>query len=167
MVSMALDSDQAWRVLASIPDPELPALSIVDIGIVRSVVVNESGVRVAITPTFTACPAMRVIEGDIAKALHEAGFAAVSVDRVLTPPWTTDWMSDSARAKLKAYGIAPPGPVGEGSASVPWHDRQGNVPCPRCDSRDTKLVSAFGSTPCKALYHCGSCAEPFEHFKCH
>ncbi|MBA3707831.1 MAG: phenylacetate-CoA oxygenase subunit PaaJ [Planctomycetes bacterium] len=166
----ARTTEDAWAVIATVLDPELPALTIVDLGIVRSVAVADGGVRVAITPTFTACPAMRVIERDVAAKLRAAGFSPVTVETVLAPAWTSDWMSDAARAKLKAYGIAPPGRLSALTASrsgSPWLERDRAVPCPRCDSADTESISDFGSTPCKSLHRCRACAETFEHFKCH
>jgi ring-1,2-phenylacetyl-CoA epoxidase subunit PaaD len=158
-------ADDVWKILTGIPDPELPVLDIVELGIVRGVEIDGSGVRVAITPTFTACPAMRAIERDIAVALRAARFDPVAVHTVLAPPWTTDWMTDQARAKLKAYGIAPPGRA-RGDESAPWSTGTRVVACPRCDAVDTQRISEFGSTPCKALYRCNACQEPFEHFKC-
>ena len=163
MVTKTAREQDAWDVLASVLDPELPMLSIVDLGIVRAVSVADGGVRVAITPTFTACPAMRAIETDAATALRAAGFDPVAIETVLSPPWTTDWMSASARAKLKDAGIAPPDPV---ARKADWRDALRAVACPRCESGDTILISAFGSTPCKALHRCRGCGEVFEGFKC-
>lgn len=152
-MKQARSAEDAWQVLATVIDPELPVLSIVDLGMVRRIALDGPGVRVAITPTFTACPALQVIERNVVAALSAAGFAPVRVETVLAPPWTTDWMSDQARDKLKAYGIAPP------SAGTV-------VACPRCAGIDSERISAYGSTPCKALYRCRSCLEPFERFKC-
>jgi ring-1,2-phenylacetyl-CoA epoxidase subunit PaaD len=143
---------QLRDVLAQVPDPEIPALSIVDLGIVRDV----SAARVLLTPTYTGCPATTVIEAMVRLALDQAGFAGVEIETTLTPPWTTDWISAEGRAKLRAYGIAPPAPPGSRA-----------VECPHCGSGDTEEVSRFGSTPCKALWRCRACAEPFDHFKCH
>ncbi|HEX8526148.1 1,2-phenylacetyl-CoA epoxidase subunit PaaD [Allosphingosinicella sp.] len=139
-----------WEVLASVPDPEIPVVSVVDLGIVRSV---EPG-RVTITPTYTGCPATQVIERDVRAALDSAGYRDVRIVTELSPPWTTDWISAEGRAKLAAYGIAPPTP-------------NGAVRCPQCGSGATEEISRFGSTPCKALWRCRSCAEPFDLFKCH
>jgi ring-1,2-phenylacetyl-CoA epoxidase subunit PaaD len=147
-----LGTNGLWEVLASVPDPEIPVLSVVDLGIVRSV---EPG-RVVITPTYTGCPASQVIERDIRAALDAAGFGDVSIETTLSPPWTTEWISEAGREKLRAYGIAPPNAPG---------DRR--VACPQCGSADTEEISRFGSTPCKALWRCRSCAEPFDLFKCH
>lgn len=144
--------DAIWDVLSQVPDPEVPAVSIVDLGIVREVAED----RVALTPTYTGCPATQVIETMVRAALDKAGFEGVRIETVLSPPWTTDWITDEGRAKLKAYGIAPPVPAGTRA-----------VPCPQCGSSDTEEVSRFGSTPCKALWRCRACLEPFDHFKCH
>ena len=154
MVAAARQRDETgavWQVLEQVPDPEIPVVSVVDLGIVRTV---EPG-RVTITPTYTGCPATQVIERDIRDALDAAGYRNVAIDTVLSPPWTTDWITLSGRDKLRAYGIAPPVPRG------------GPVACPQCGSTDTEEVSRFGSTPCKALWRCRACAEPFDLFKCH
>ena len=152
-VARSEDAVAAIRtVLAGVPDPEIPVVSVVDLGIVRSV---ESD-RVAITPTYTGCPATQVIERDIRAALDAAGYRDVRIDTVLSPPWTTDWISEEGRRKLLAYGIAPPLPAGERA-----------VACPQCGSTETQEISRFGSTPCKALWRCRACAEPFDLFKCH
>ncbi len=146
------------HVLANVPDPEVPAVSIVDLGIVRDV--RENPPAVIITPTYTGCPATDVIKGSIRQALDLADFRDVGVETTLTPPWTTDWISDTGREKLRAYGIAPP----PHSSTL----RAKQLPaCPRCGSTNTQEISRFGSTPCKALWRCLSCAEPFDHFKCH
>ncbi|MBI1238590.1 MAG: phenylacetate-CoA oxygenase subunit PaaJ [Alphaproteobacteria bacterium] len=138
------------RVLAEVPDPEIPVLSVVDLGIVRDV----GPARVTITPTYSGCPATHAIEAAIRQALDAAGFEGVAIETVLSPPWTTDWISADGRAKLSAYGIAPP-------------TMAACAPCPRCNSSDTEEVSRFGSTPCKALWRCRACLEPFDRFKCH
>ena len=143
---------QIWHVLEGVADPEIPVISVVELGIVRDVTPE----RVRITPTYTGCPATQVIERDIRDALDAAGFRSVVVETVLSPPWTTDWISAAGRAKLLAYGIAPPTPAG-----------QLQVHCPQCGSSDTEEISRFGSTPCKALWRCRACAEPFDLFKCH
>lgn len=147
------------RVLSSVPDPEIPAVSVIDLGIVRTI---ESD-RVVITPTYTGCPATLAIEQAIRRALDAAGFSDVRIETVLSPPWTTDWISDEGRQKLQAYGIAPP-PKGAAAASL---KNEAPAECPRCGSRDTEEVSRFGSTPCKALWRCRACSEPFDRFKCH
>jgi ring-1,2-phenylacetyl-CoA epoxidase subunit PaaD len=139
-------------VLEQVPDPEIPVVSLVDLGIVRKV----SSERVVLTPTYTGCPATLVIETMVRTALDEAGFGYVRIESTLSPPWTTDWISEAGRAKLLAYGIAPPVPAGTR-----------DVHCPQCGSAETQEISRFGSTPCKALWRCRSCAEPFDLFKCH
>lgn len=144
------------------PDPEVPVLSITDLGIVRDVVVNDE-VMVALTPTYTGCPATEVIEKSVIDALHQHGIKNVVIDRVLSPPWTTDWISDEGREKLREYGIAPPEPGASKRAML--HGERA-IACPRCGSVDTSLVSEFGSTACKASYKCTACLEPFEYFKC-
>jgi ring-1,2-phenylacetyl-CoA epoxidase subunit PaaD len=146
-------------LLAAIPDPEIPAISITELGIVRDV----NAERVLITPTYTGCPATLYIEQSIRAALDEAGFAHVRIETALSPPWSTDWISDEGREKLRAYGIAPP-PKGAGAASL---NNDAPAQCPRCGSLNTEELSRFGSTPCKALWRCGACAEPFDRFKCH
>ena len=164
----------AWRVLETVPDPEIPVVSVVDLGIARAVEVDSSGeqVTVVITPTYSGCPAMRMIEDDIRTALG-AEFAAVEVRTVLTPAWTTDWMSEEGRAALRAYGIAPPEPPDPqlsapgGRRSLPVLGTGRPAACPQCGSASTERVSEFGSTACKALYRCLSCREPFDYFKCH
>jgi ring-1,2-phenylacetyl-CoA epoxidase subunit PaaD len=145
-------ADRIWAVLETVPDPEIPVLSVVDLGIVRSVEPE----RVVITPTYTGCPATQVIERDIRSALDAAGFGDTGIETILSPPWTTEWISEAGKAKLRAYGIAPPNAPGERA-----------VACPQCGSVDTEEISRFGSTPCKALWRCRSCAEPFDLFKCH
>jgi ring-1,2-phenylacetyl-CoA epoxidase subunit PaaD len=148
---------QVWEWLASVPDPEIPAISIVDLGIVRRVTWSDAAapeLHVAITPTYSGCPATTMIRRDIVSALHERGLDRVHLDVELSPPWSTSAISASGRAKLRAYGIAPPDP-------------DAAIACPRCGSTAVERTSAFGSTPCKALYRCTACREPFDHFKCH
>ena len=162
MVVANVSRDQVLEWLSKVPDPEVPALSITDLGIVRDVVVNGE-VKVALTPTYTGCPATEVIEQSVIDALHEHGIKDVVIDRVLSPPWTTDWISDEGREKLREYGIAPP-EAGASKRAMLQGDRA--IACPRCSSVDTSLVSEFGSTACKASYKCTACLEPFEYFKC-
>lgn len=151
-------------LLARVPDPEIPILSIVDLGIVRHVREDVDGRwRVGLTPTYSACPATEVIRRAVGSALAEAGFTDVILEEVLSPPWTSAWLTSEGRRKLRAFGIAPP----EESVASPrrlWHAPL--VPCPRCESRATERVSEFGSTPCKAHYRCSACGEPFDYFKC-
>ncbi len=177
MVTRApLPLERVWQWLADVPDPEVPALSVVDLGIVRDVASRssdaEEALDVTITPTYTGCPATAVIARDIVRALHERGIENVHLHTRLDPPWTTEWLSASAREKLRAYGIAPPvGPTDDdaSAAGLAFLRRavSRTVCCPRCGSSDTAGTSEFGSTPCKALYRCNACAEPFDYFKCH
>ena len=171
MVTSVLTRDDAWRIAASVPDPEVPVLTIEDLGVLRAVEVDGDRVHVDITPTYSGCPAMDAIRNDVILALTAAGFAQVDVRLVLSPAWTTDWMSDAGKRKLEEYGIAPPsGRAAHGSPSL---SKGGpirlaiSVRCPRCGSLDTREVSRFGSTSCKALFECRACLEPFDHFKVH
>jgi ring-1,2-phenylacetyl-CoA epoxidase subunit PaaD len=147
-----LDEAAIMAVLDTVPDPEIPALSITDLGIVRGFATDPA--RVRITPTYTGCPATVAIEGLIRDALDAAGYRDVHIERQLFPSWTTEWISERGRARLKAYGIAPPSP-------------SATAECPQCGSADTVEVSRFGSTPCKAQWRCNACLEPFDRFKCH
>jgi ring-1,2-phenylacetyl-CoA epoxidase subunit PaaD len=156
--------ERAWRALGTVPDPEIPVLTVVDLGIVRFVEYSDgAGLRVGITPTYSGCPATTVMRQQILDVLLSAGFESVSVYEVLFPAWTTDWMSDEGRRKLHAYGVVPP-PDRLGRSL----DRSADLlpACPRCYAQSTERLSEFGSTPCKALYRCTSCLEPFERFKC-
>jgi ring-1,2-phenylacetyl-CoA epoxidase subunit PaaD len=171
--SRAQEPAAVRAVVAAVPDPEVPVLTIDDLGVLREVALDEGRVRVTITPTYSGCPAMDTIRADIVSALSGHGYDDVEVALVLSPAWTTDWMSDEGRRKLLDYGIAPPGPApqhgedrgpgGVGSA--------GPVPltlslrCPQCGSPDTRELSRFGSTACKSLWVCNACREPFDHFK--
>lgn len=152
---------RAW--LDRVPDPEIPVLSVNDLGIVRDVRVGEGRVTVSVTPTYTGCPATEVIEGLIERELRRRGVEEVEIVRLLSPPWTTDWLSDAARSKLEKYGIAPP-QSGGGKRGLTGLSAE--VRCPRCSSPQTSRVSEFGSTPCKAAFRCDACLEPFEYFKC-
>jgi len=152
--------DRAWRVLGSVLDPEVPALSVVDLGLVRGVsVAGDGGLDIVLTPTYSGCPATEAIEADIRSALAAAGLGPVRITQRLSPPWTTDWLGADARRKLADYGIAPPC----GTSVV--HVLARNVACPHCSSARTERLAAFGSTACKALYRCLDCREPFEYFK--
>jgi len=153
-------------LLETVPDPEIPVLSVVDLGIVREVVHGADGaIEVRITPTYSGCPATRLIEQEIRRALDRAGHRGARIRTVLHPPWTTDWLSAQGRAKLRAFGIAPP-LAGSGDKRALMADDP-PVPCPRCGADDTERVSEFGSTPCKAHHRCKACLEPFDYFKCH
>ncbi len=160
---MNLSRQQAWAVLAAIPDPEIPAISITDLGIVREVDCHGELIDVTVTPTYSGCPATEMIQGDIVRALKEAGAREVAVHLQLSPAWTTDWLSDDAKARLAAYGIAPPQTLAP-DAALPLRFRP-RIRCPRCGSTNSEQLSAFGATACKALYRCGNCREPFEYFK--
>ena len=155
---------RAWGLAARVADPELPVVTIEELGILRDVIEDDQGrVHVQITPTYSGCPAMDTIRADLVDSLTLAGYRHVAVEVVLAPAWTSDWITPAGRAKLAAYGIAPPGPVAGGRAgpvTVPL-----SVRCPRCGSLDTRESSHFGSTACKALWVCRACREPFDHFK--
>ncbi len=161
-------ASQAWGVLQGVLDPEVPAVSVVELGIVRDVVDHGGEIEVVVTPTYSGCPATEAIEASIREALQGAGFAPVRMTLQRAPAWTTDWITPEGRDKLRAYGIAPPGPV-DASQGAPIRlvrrTAESTVACPRCGSPNTERLSAFGATACKALYRCISCREPFEHFK--
>jgi len=160
---------EAWRLVGGVLDPEVPVLTVVELGIVRDVAVDDAGhVTVTVTPTYSGCPAMRVIEREIVEALAAGGFADAEVRTVYQPAWTTDWIPAEAREKLRAYGIAPPGPRAPdtGDDLVPITPRRrASVACPYCGSTDTVLKSEFGSTACKSTLVCHACHQPFEQFK--
>ena len=158
-----VNESNIWEHLEDVYDPEVPVLSIVDLGIVRDVKVIKNHVTITITPTYTGCPAMGTIEKDIIEKLQEEAITSYEIHTSIAPAWTTDWMSERGKKKLKDYGIAPP--QDEADKSVLFADPL-VVPCPVCDSSDTKLVSQFGSTACKAHYQCKKCREPFDYFKC-
>ncbi|MFO1330143.1 MAG: 1,2-phenylacetyl-CoA epoxidase subunit PaaD [Rubrivivax sp.] len=157
-----VDTRAAWAVLQQVMDPEVPVLSVVDLGLVRELRPLDDGLEVVLTPTYSGCPATEVIEAAVRDALEAAGLGPVRVVMRRAPAWTTDWISDAGREQLRAYGIAPPGRCGN-TATV--HLLARGVDCPRCASARTERLSAFGSTACKALYRCLACREPFEHFK--
>jgi ring-1,2-phenylacetyl-CoA epoxidase subunit PaaD len=166
MVSTTPTRDDVFAILDEVKDPEVPVLSVVELGIVRDVVVNGSAVTVTITPTYSGCPAMRVIEEDITAALEARGLSPVRLETVYAPAWTTEWLSAEAKQKLAAYGIAPPGRVAADSlvmlTRAPTVER---AVCPYCGSKDTELRSEFGSTACKAIMYCRGCEQPYELFK--
>ena len=160
-----ISKERALEVIGTVPDPEVPVISVVELGIVREVDVEEDGgVRVTITPTYSGCPAMHEIEKDIRTALAAAGVTRVEMRTVLSPAWTTDWIGPDAREKLRAYGIAPPGRAEQGGLITLTRPRT-PVPCPWCGSKDTELRSEFGSTACKAIHVCKACRQPFDEFK--
>ncbi len=154
-----ISKEKIWEILGTVTDPEVPVLTILDLGIVRDVVVTNETVEVVITPTYTGCPAMDMISMNIRIALAEHKINNVKITSVLSPAWTTDWMSEAGKQKLKTYGIAAPNKNFE----IP----EDGVECPLCNSINTRLISQFGSTACKALYQCNDCKEPFDYFKCH
>ena len=145
---------QIWHWLEAVPDPEIPVLSLVDLGVIRDVAWQGDTLSVTVTPTYSGCPATRIINEDIETALRSHGVEKVALKRQISPAWSTDWLSDAGREKLLKYGIAPPQAAGQPAA------------CPQCGGHDLERVSQFGSTPCKALWRCKSCAEPFDYFKC-
>jgi ring-1,2-phenylacetyl-CoA epoxidase subunit PaaD len=176
MMTTALDEATVWTWLDEVADPEIPVISVVDLGIVRTVQVDGGAVAVTLTPTYSGCPATHVIEAAVRDALHAHGVGDVRIVTRLAPAWTTDWLSEKGREKLRGYGIAPPAQqvidisglrggleaaVSRRAAAVP------KIACPHCGSTHTELTSQFGSTPCKALYRCLACREPFDYFKCH
>lgn len=155
---------QIWEWLSSVPDPEIPVVSIVDLGIVKSFNWHKSTLNVIITPTYSGCPATTVIGLDVKNLLLQHGINSIQVKTQLSPAWTTDWISTEARKKLKAYGISPPANQACCAGMLPRVHLQ-NIVCPRCDSTNTECISQFGSTPCKSHYRCKDCLEPFDYFK--
>jgi ring-1,2-phenylacetyl-CoA epoxidase subunit PaaD len=158
-------STQAWDALRRVADPEIPVISVTDLGIVREVVADGDDVLVVVTPTYAGCPATEVIRASIEAALHAAGAVSVHVSTRLDPPWTTDWITPEARKRLRQYGIAPPHALPLDEQPILFAPRHQPVECPRCRSDDTERLSQFGATACKALYRCCTCREPFEYFK--
>lgn len=165
LASASIEQVYAW--LQEVPDPEIPVLSVVDLGVVRDVSWDGDACVVVITPTYSGCPAMREITEDIRQVLARHGIGEVRVETRLSPAWTTDWMSEKGRAALKDYGIAAPAEQAIDISGISRRNAGPAIECPRCGSRDTRLVSNFGSTSCKALYRCVSCREPFDYFKTH
>jgi ring-1,2-phenylacetyl-CoA epoxidase subunit PaaD len=168
---MQVSTDTVWQWLAEIPDPEIPVLSLTDLGVIRDVRWQDGTLVVTVTPTYSGCPATAVINLDIETKLRSCGIDDLRLEQKLSPPWTTAWLSEEGREKLRAYGIAPPVETGTGASGGRIARLTGSaaltVPCPRCGSDDTEKISQFGSTPCKAAYRCRSCLEPFDYFKCH
>lgn len=163
-----VEEQKILSILQSIPDPEIPVLAITDLGIIRNVNVIIPGTKleIEITPTYSGCPAIDIISMNIRMQLMKEGYAEVIITKKLAPAWTTDWMTENGKQKLKAYGIAPPGNSVRSNPSVLFAEAV-KVQCPQCNSWNTQLISEFGSTSCKSLYRCNSCMEPFDHFKCH
>lgn len=166
MMTSQLNKETVYKCLEEVIDPEVPVLSVIDLGIVRDVILHsEDEVEVIITPTYSGCPAMDVIALDIRMALLTLGFKTIKITHVLSPAWTTDWMSEAGKQKLKDFGIAPPTPKQQVCDQKLFADEA--IQCPHCNSWHTRRVSEFGSTACKALYVCDECKEPFDYFKCH
>jgi ring-1,2-phenylacetyl-CoA epoxidase subunit PaaD len=169
----AIDADDAvavaWHALGTVPDPEVPVVSIVELGIVRDVAWRDAAIEIVLTPTYSGCPATALIEDGVRDALRSAGFANVRIEQRLAPPWTTDWLAPEARVRLRDFGIAPPGQGAriDVTGISPLRRRRETVPCPRCGSVNTALLSQFGSTACKAQHRCNACLEPFDYFKPH
>ena len=156
-----------WKLMEEVNDPEVPVLNVLDLGIIRKVEINdEANPVITITPTYSGCPAMDVISMSIRMKLLEHGFRNAEIKTVLSPAWTTDWMSAKGKDKLKAYGIAPPNPK-QLVCTPDLFQQEESVQCPHCNSYNTRMISQFGSTACKALYQCNDCKEPFDYFKCH
>ena len=153
-IANAISEAQVWDWLEGVPDPEIPVISVVDLGVIRDVAVDGDAVEITITPTYSGCPAMSIISLDIETALAKVGVRNLTLKTKIAPPWTTDWLSEKGQARLEEYGIPPPRAAG------------GPERCPRCRSEDVEKVSQFGSTPCKAQWRCRACLEPFDYFKC-
>lgn len=152
-------------LLSEIPDPEIPVITIVELGVIRKItLIDDTNIELNITPTYSGCPAMKQIEDDVRKKLTEDGFTSIKITMVFSPAWTTDWLTEEAKNKLQKYGIAPPEHTTEDKSWMTGKPK--SVTCPRCKSKNTKLISQFGSTACKALYQCQDCLEPFDYFKC-
>ena len=158
-----VSKDQIYNWLEEVSDPEIPVLSVIDLGVVRDVQIIDGEWLITITPTYSGCPAMKTMEEDILSKLKDNGIESARVELVLAPAWSTDWLSENGRIKLREYGIAPP--EHEVDKSVLFAEPT-IVPCPKCHSRNTRMVSQFGSTACKALYQCNECQEPYDYFKC-
>lgn len=161
-MTTSITSDQIWQVLNQVKDPEIPVVSLVEMGIVRDVVVDESGVVVTMTPTFSGCPALHVMQRDIETAVRQLGVTKVTVETILHPPWSSDWITDEAREKLRRFGLAPPQKHGGNLATVAFLDV---AQCPRCGSKNTVLKNSFGPTLCRMIYYCNDCQDAFEQFK--
>jgi len=157
------EEQRAWSIAASVPDPEVPCVTIEDLGILRGVEISDSKTIARISPTYSGCPAVLAIELAVETALLDAGFDPV-IERIISPAWTTDWITESGREKLRAYGIAPPAKGGTSGKLALFESV--DISCPRCSSTKTRKISEFGSTACKAQYQCNTCAEPFDYFKC-
>ncbi|MDZ4752128.1 MAG: 1,2-phenylacetyl-CoA epoxidase subunit PaaD [Flavobacteriales bacterium] len=159
-----INVDEIWTALGEIEDPEIPVISIVELGVVRDIQWNNDSLEVTITPTYSGCPALKAMEDDIVEVLNEFGIEKFEIKTTLTPAWTTDWINEDAREKLRIYGIAPPLHSTVDKLSLVGRSR--SIACPQCKSTSTSMISQFGSTACKALYKCNDCLEPFDYFKC-
>jgi ring-1,2-phenylacetyl-CoA epoxidase subunit PaaD len=161
---------RVWEILHTVLDPEVPVLSVTDLGIIRDVQVHSNGdqplIEILVTPTYSGCPAIDIINMHIRMALLQNGFKQIKITQVLSPAWTTDWISAAGKEKLKAYGIAPPNPRQNVCTPDAFQEEEA-VQCPLCNSYNTRMISQFGSTACKSLYQCNDCQEPFDYFKCH
>jgi ring-1,2-phenylacetyl-CoA epoxidase subunit PaaD len=153
-----------WSIVGQVPDPEIPVLTLADLGIIRSVSIDDDAITIGLAPTYSGCPATEFIEESVIAELQKNGFNNIRTERVLSPAWTTDWISQEGRRKLQQYGIVPPDKAAESKRALFHQGLQ--IACPRCASDNTSKVSEFGSTPCKASYKCDDCLEPFEYFKC-
>ncbi len=157
--------EAVWQILSEIPDPEIPVITIVELGVIRKLeVLSETAIRVQMTPTYSGCPAMKQMEDDVKGRLSENGFTDIQLNITYNPPWTSDWLNEAAKQKLQNYGIAPPEESTSDKSFLTGKIK--NITCPRCKSKNTNLISQFGSTACKALYQCKDCLEPFDYFKC-
>jgi len=163
-MNTTINKQQILNLLSEIPDPEIPVITIEELGILRDVVYDEPNWEIVITPTYTGCPAMKQIEDDIKSVLKKNGIENVKIKMVYSPAWTTDWISDAAKEKLRVYGIAPPDHSSVDKKVLLGKSR--DLKCPQCGSKNTEMISQFGSTACKALYKCNDCKEPFDYFKC-
>ncbi|MCF8424472.1 MAG: phenylacetate-CoA oxygenase subunit PaaJ [Bacteroidia bacterium] len=160
-----ISKEQILSLLSEIPDPEIPVISIIELGVIRDIsIIDNASISLKITPTYSGCPAMKQIEDDVRKKLTENGFTNITIITIYSPPWTTDWINAEAKEKLRKYGIAPPENTTEDKSWLTGKIK--SIACPRCKSQNTKLISQFGSTACKALYQCSECLEPFDYFKC-
>ncbi len=160
-----INEKQIWKLLEEVPDPEIPVLSVIDLGVIRKVEYSKAETSITITPTYTGCPAMSQFEDDIKAKLKDNGVENVRILTTYDPPWTTDWLSDAAKKRLQDYGIAPPEQKTTDKNALLVDDRA-SVTCPQCKSKNSRMISQFGSTACKALYQCNECLEPFDYFKC-
>jgi ring-1,2-phenylacetyl-CoA epoxidase subunit PaaD len=156
--------ESIFSLLSEIPDPEIPVISIVELGVIRDVIISGKDIEVIITPTYSGCPAMKQMEDDVRKKMEEQGFENIKISTVYNPAWTTDWLSEEAKLKLQKYGIAPPEESTTDKSFLTGKPK--NVTCPRCKSKNSVMISQFGSTACKALYKCNECLEVFDYFKC-